>query len=191
MVSGVQSGHPGGSLGCVEFFVALYGNVMLIPPSPSKWRAKTRICSSRLNGPAIPGLVQRAGPDDIFRRPNWPLSARSTHGLQGHPTTHEGSARHPCCFRLAGPGGFAYVTGLAPPTDYRAMAAGIRAHRRLPNWMKATAGKPSCPLAHHKVDNLIVTVDWNPADRRPHQRGDGPGQPAPPSGSFRLGRAGA
>ena len=28
MVSAVNSGHPGGSLGCTEFFTALYGNVM-------------------------------------------------------------------------------------------------------------------------------------------------------------------
>lgn len=28
MVHGCQSGHPGGSLGCVEFMVALYGKVM-------------------------------------------------------------------------------------------------------------------------------------------------------------------
>ena len=28
MVHGCQSGHPGGSLGCVEFFVALYNGIL-------------------------------------------------------------------------------------------------------------------------------------------------------------------
>ena len=28
MVHGCQSGHPGGSLGCVEFFVSLYFHIM-------------------------------------------------------------------------------------------------------------------------------------------------------------------
>jgi transketolase len=28
MVAAVNSGHPGGSLGCAEYFVALYGNIM-------------------------------------------------------------------------------------------------------------------------------------------------------------------
>jgi transketolase len=28
MVHAVNSGHPGGSLGCVEYFTALYGKVM-------------------------------------------------------------------------------------------------------------------------------------------------------------------
>ncbi len=28
MVHAVNSGHPGGSLGCVEYFVALYGEIL-------------------------------------------------------------------------------------------------------------------------------------------------------------------
>ena len=32
MVHGVQSGHPGGSLGCTEYFTALYFNVMKRKP---------------------------------------------------------------------------------------------------------------------------------------------------------------
>ena len=30
MVHKVNSGHPGGSLGCAEFFVALYQNIMAV-----------------------------------------------------------------------------------------------------------------------------------------------------------------
>ena len=36
------------------------------------------------------------------------------------------------------------------------------------SWMKAKFGKPIMFAAHHKVDNLISTVDWN------HQQIDGP-----------------
>ena len=32
MVSDVQSGHPGGSLGCADFFSALYFEIMNINP---------------------------------------------------------------------------------------------------------------------------------------------------------------
>ena len=32
MVHAVNSGHPGGSLGCVEFFVALYGHILKHTP---------------------------------------------------------------------------------------------------------------------------------------------------------------
>ena len=34
MVHGVQSGHPGGSLGCTEFITALYFKVMNHNPAP-------------------------------------------------------------------------------------------------------------------------------------------------------------
>ena len=29
------------------------------------------------------------------------------------------------------------------------------------NWMKDKTGKRSCFTAHHKIDNLIATIDWN------------------------------
>ena len=36
MVHGVNSGHPGGSLGCVEFFVTLYKRILNQSDSKSK-----------------------------------------------------------------------------------------------------------------------------------------------------------
>jgi len=32
MVHSCQSGHPGGSLGCTEFFIAMYFNIMNLKP---------------------------------------------------------------------------------------------------------------------------------------------------------------
>ena len=45
MVNAVNSGHPGGSLGCAELFVALYNEVMDYDPANFKMDGKMKICS--------------------------------------------------------------------------------------------------------------------------------------------------
>ena len=42
MVHGVSSGHPGGSLGCAEFLVCLYNEVMDIK-LPLRWMGREKI----------------------------------------------------------------------------------------------------------------------------------------------------
>ena len=89
MVHAVNSGHPGGSLGCTEFLVALYQNIL------------TRKVGFDMNGigedlfflsnghisPVFYSVLARSGYFPVaelatFRK----LNTR----LQGHPTTHEG-----------------------------------------------------------------------------------------------------
>ena len=43
MVHAVQSGHPGGSLGCTDLFVALYFEVWIIRPNRLIWMEKAKI----------------------------------------------------------------------------------------------------------------------------------------------------
>src|SRR5947207_2377139 len=89
MVHGVQSGHPGGSLGCTEFFTALYFQVMKHNPDPFSMDAVGEDVFFLSNGhisPVFYSILARSGYFPIqelstFRR----LNTR----LQGHPTTHE------------------------------------------------------------------------------------------------------
>jgi transketolase len=88
MVHSVNSGHPGGSLGCAEFFVALYNEVLdLNDRFDMDGRNEDLFFLS--NGhisPVFYSVLARKGyfpisELDTFRK----LNSR----LQGHPTTHE------------------------------------------------------------------------------------------------------
>src|SRR4051812_32577056 len=90
MVHAVNSGHPGGSLGCTEFFVSLYFEVMKHNPSKFSMDGKNEDLFFLSNGhisPVFYSVLARSGYFPVnelttFRK----LNSR----LQGHPTTHEG-----------------------------------------------------------------------------------------------------
>ncbi|MBK9670810.1 MAG: transketolase [Bacteroidetes bacterium] len=89
-VHAVNSGHPGGSLGCTDFLVALYFEIMKHTPTPFDMDAKNQDVFFLSNGhisPVFYSVLSRSGYFDVkelstFRK----LNTR----LQGHPTTHEG-----------------------------------------------------------------------------------------------------
>lgn len=88
--NGANSGHPGGSLGCADFLVALYFHVMKYDATSFSMDGKNEDLFFLSNGhisPAFYSVLARAGYFDVkelatFRK----LDSR----LQGHPTTHEG-----------------------------------------------------------------------------------------------------
>src|SRR6187397_2576812 len=90
MVHASQSGHPGGSLGCTEFFTALYFHVLRHDPKNFSMDAVGQDVFFLSNGhisPVFYSILSRSGYFPIselktFRK----LDSR----LQGHPTTHEG-----------------------------------------------------------------------------------------------------
>ena len=47
MLYGCQSGHPGGSLSCVEILQALYENVMKYDPKNPHWAERDRMVLSK------------------------------------------------------------------------------------------------------------------------------------------------
>ena len=88
MVHGASSGHPGGSLGCADFFTALYFEIMNHNPEFSM-DGKNEDIFFLSNGhisPVFYSSLARSGYFDVkelatFRK----LNSR----LQGHPATHE------------------------------------------------------------------------------------------------------
>lgn len=89
MVHGCQSGHPGGSLGCTDFLVALYFKIMK-HNTDFKMSGENEDLFFLSNGhisPVFYSVLSRSGYFNVeelstFRK----LDSR----LQGHPTTHEG-----------------------------------------------------------------------------------------------------
>ena len=54
MTADAASGHPGGSLSCVEMLMALYYNIMKVDPSNPGWEERDRFVLSK--GHACPAL---------------------------------------------------------------------------------------------------------------------------------------
>ncbi|QAR31078.1 transketolase [Ornithobacterium rhinotracheale] len=89
MVHAVNSGHPGGSLGCAEFLVCLYGEVMDYS-TDFKMEGKNEDVFFLSNGHISPVFYSVLARNGFF-----PVSELATFRklgtrLQGHPTTHEG-----------------------------------------------------------------------------------------------------
>lgn len=160
MVHAVQSGHPGASLGCTEFFVALYGAVMKHSPKPFRMAGKNQDLFFLSNGHISPvwySVLSRSG---YFPVPELATFRKINSRLQGHPATHEGLPGIRVASGSLGQG-MSVAIGAA-------LAKRLNGDKR---WVFCLTGDGELQegqcweamlfAAHHKVDNLIVTVDWN------------------------------
>jgi transketolase len=155
MVHAVNSGHPGGSLGCVEFFVTLYHRMMKHDvESNSK---DIFILSNGHISPVYYSILARSGYFDIeelhtFRK----INSR----LQGHPTNHDNLPGVNISSGSLGQGlsvglGIALSKKLNNDSSLVYVLTGDGELQEGQNWeafMYASA---------NKVDNIIVTVDYN------------------------------
>ncbi|NUY82668.1 transketolase [Flavobacterium sp. MAH-1] len=159
MVHAVNSGHPGGSLGCTEFFVALYQNIMERKPGFDMDGIGEDIffLSNGHISPVFYSVLARSG--------YFPISELATFRhinsrLQGHPTTHEGLPGIRMASGSLGQGlsvaiGAAQAKKLNNDNHLVFTLHGDGELQEGQNWeaiMYASA---------KKVDNLIATVDLN------------------------------
>lgn len=158
-VHGVQSGHPGGSLGCTEYFTALYRVVMKHNPD-FHMEGKGEDLFFLSNGHISPvwySVLARSGYFPVselatFRK----LDSR----LQGHPTTHEGLPGIRVASGSLGQG-LSVACGAAqakkldgdPNLVFVLMGDGELQEGQVWEAAMYAAGK--------KVDNIIATVDLN------------------------------
>jgi transketolase len=159
MVYDAQSGHPGGSLGCTEFFTALYFKIMERKPGFDMDGIGEDIffLSNGHISPVWYSTLARAGYFPIeelktFRK----INSR----LQGHPTTHEGLPGVRVASGSLGQGmsvaiGAALAKKLNKDSHVVYSLHGDGELDEGQNWEAIMFA------AHHKVDNLISTIDWN------------------------------
>jgi transketolase len=84
MVHAVNSGHPGGSLGCVEFFVTLYKKVLKVDISSDL--NDMFILSNGHISPVYYSTLARSG---YFKVEELDSFRKIDSRLQGHPTNHD------------------------------------------------------------------------------------------------------
>jgi len=89
MVHGVQSGHPGGSLGSAEFFTVLYNEVLEYSKN-FKMDGKNEDLFFLSNGHISPVFYSVLAHCGFFPVEELATFRKLNTRLQGHPTTHEG-----------------------------------------------------------------------------------------------------
>jgi transketolase len=89
MVHKVNSGHPGGSLGCTEFFVALYNEIMELKEG-FDMDGKDEDLFFLSNGHISPVFYSVLARKGYFKVDELNTFRLINSRLQGHPTTHEG-----------------------------------------------------------------------------------------------------
>lgn len=159
MVHGCQSGHPGGSLGCTDFLVALYFKVMN-RKAGFDMDGKGEDIFFLSNGhisPLFYSVLARAGYFDVkelatFRK----LNSR----LQGHPATHE----HLPGIRIASGSlgqGMSVAIGAAITKKRNNDASIVFSLHGDGELQEGQIWEGAMFAAHHKIDNYIATVDYN------------------------------
>ena len=159
MVHKVNSGHPGGSLGCTEFFVAMYNEIMELNDS-FDMDGKGEDLFFLSNGHISPVYYSV-----LARRGFFPVEELNTFRLidsrlQGHPTTHEGLPGVRIASGSLGQGmsvaiGAALTKKLNKDEKIVYSLHGDGELQEGQNWEAIMFA------AGNKVDNLIATVDYN------------------------------
>ncbi len=90
MVHDVQSGHPGGSLGTVEFFTALFFELLEADPQQFKINDKGEDIFILSNGHITPVYYSTMARRGYFKLQELATFRRLGSRLQGHPSVHDG-----------------------------------------------------------------------------------------------------
>jgi transketolase len=90
MVHKPQSGHPGGSMGCTEFFTALYFDVLRHNPAAFTMDGRGEDLFFLSNGHISPVLYSTLARSGYFPVAELATFRLINTRLQGHPTTHDG-----------------------------------------------------------------------------------------------------
>lgn len=160
MVHAVNSGHPGGSLGCADYLTALFFQYMKHNPQQFEINGNNQDVFILSNGHISPVYYSVLARSGYFPVPELATFRKLNTRLQGHPTTHEGLP------------GVRVATGSLG--QGLSVALGFAMQKKLDNdnstvWTLTGDGELQegqiweavMFAAHNKIDNLIVAVDFN------------------------------
>ena len=159
MVHNIQSGHPGGSLGCTDFFVTLFFNIMNRNKSFSMNGIEEDIFFLS-NGHISPVFYSVLARSDYFKLNELNSFRKINSRLQGHPATHEGLPGIRIASGSLGQG-LSVAIGAASSKKlnndsnivYALMGDGELQEGQV--WEGFMYG------ANNNIDNLIVSIDYN------------------------------
>ncbi len=160
MVHQPQSGHPGGSMGCTEFFTALYFDVLRHNPSSFSMDGRGEDLFFLSNGHISPVLYSTLARSGYF-----PVAELSTFRLintrlQGHPTTHDGLPGVRIASGSLGQG-LSVAVGAAQAKKLNGDPHLVYTLHGDGELQEGQIWEAAMYAGAKKVDNLIATVDAN------------------------------
>jgi transketolase len=159
MTHGAQCGHPGGSLGCTEFMVALYYEIMQHNPDFRMDGIEEDIFFLS-NGHICPVWYSVLARSGYFKTEELKTFRKINSRLQGHPAT----AEHLPGVRVASGSlgqGLSVAVGAALAKKLNTDSHLVYSLHGDGEIQEGQIWEAAMFAAHHKVDNLISTIDWN------------------------------
>lgn len=160
MVHAVNSGHPGGSLGCAEFFVALYNEIMDYKGSEFNMDGKGEDLFFLSNGHISPVWYSVLARKGFFKVDELNTFRKIDSRLQGHPTTHEGLPGVRVASGSLGQG-LSVAVGAALTKKLNGDDHIVYSLHGDGELQEGQIWEAAMFAAAQKVDNIISTVDYN------------------------------
>jgi len=156
MIHSAKSGHPGGSLSCVEILTVLYFDILNIDPKKPKWIDRDRFVLSK--GHACPTYYSALALRDFFPIRELMGLRKTHHFLEGHPDIHIPGVDAP-----SGSLGMGLSQGLG-------MALGAQYTKRKfttyvllgdGDMQSGNTWEAIMAAGHHRLGNLVAILDSN------------------------------
>jgi len=178
MVNAVNSGHPGGSLGCTEFMTVLYQEI-LDYSSDFDMDGKEEDLFFLSNGHISPVLYSVLARSGFFPVEELATFRKINTRLQGHPTTHEGLPGIRVAAGSLGQG-LSVALGAANTKKLNGDKHLVYTLHGDGELQEGQIWEAAMYAAGKKVDNLISTIDYN------LKQIDGPTDEVMPLGNVRA-----
>ncbi len=160
MVHAVSSGHPGGSLGCVEYFVSLYGSIMQYDAKNFTMDGHNEDLFFLSNGHISPVYYSTLAHFGFFPLKELSTFRKINSRLQGHPTTHEGLPGIRIASGSLGQG-MSVAIGAALAKKLNKDSHIVYSLHGDGELQEGQIWEAVMYAAGNKVDNLICTIDYN------------------------------
>ncbi len=160
MVHAVNSGHPGGSLGCADYFVALYFHHMHINPTQWSMDGVGEDLFFLSNGHISPVWYSVLARKGYFPVKELATFRKIDTRLQGHPTTHEGLEGIRVASGSLGQG-LSVALGAAQAKKMNNDNTLVYSLHGDGELQEGQIWEAAMYAAHNKVDNIISAIDVN------------------------------
>lgn len=160
MVHGVQSGHPGGSLGCADFLSVLYQDTLKYNSKSFSMNGEGEDMFFLSNGHISPVWYSVLAHSGFFPVSELATFRKLGSRLQGHPTTHD----HLPGIRIASGSlgqGLSVAIGAAQAKKLNNDTSLVYTLHGDGELNEGQIWEAALYAASNKVDNLIATIDYN------------------------------
>ncbi len=160
MVHAVNSGHPGGSLGCTDFFVTLYFDVMKLNAPDFSMDGIGEDLFFLSNGHISPVWYSVLARRGYFEVSELATFRKINSRLQGHPATEEGLPGIRVASGSLGQG-LSVALGAAQAKKLNGDKHLVYTLHGDGEMQEGQIWEAAMYAAHHKIDNIISTIDYN------------------------------